>query len=163
MNRPEPTPANIDLLRRTMDKTGTNANKLAKELGRDSSYIYNLLSGKKRSIAARDALKLERLLRLPSGALFDNAVHREERSKASVKKSTVEIDLSRSVAQRLAREATLLGVTPEDLVKVWIGEKMRSIDVENRLANPRRSVKTAQMPPDLRDLAIEALDQPYDR
>lgn len=161
MNRPRPTNANVGVLRRAMDKIGTNANQLAKELGRDSSYIYNLLNGKKKSIAAGDALKLERLLQLSSGALFDTARQQDNGPRRSTKTFSIHVDLSPPVAQRLEREAKLLGVKPDDLIKVWIGEKLRSIDVAGRSSDPRRSVRTSAMSSDLRELALEALDQPY--
>lgn len=161
MSKARAAKADIGLLRRAMDKTGTNANRLARELGRDSSYIYNLLNGKKKSIAAGDALKLEQLLRLASGALFNGAAQ-DGAPKHSTKSSKVEIELSRPVARRLEQEAILLGVTLENLIKVWIGDKVRSIDVAARSGDPRRSIETSEMSTELRDLALEALDQPYE-
>lgn len=61
--------AMIKALRSAMRDAGTNPNRLAKDLGRDGSYIYNLLSGKKRSIAAGDMAELERVVGLPPGGL----------------------------------------------------------------------------------------------
>jgi plasmid maintenance system antidote protein VapI len=161
MGKPRQTDPDVGLLREAMDRLGTNPNQLAKQLGRDSSYVYNLLNGKKKSIAAGDALKLERLLHLSAGSLFGLAQQTEERSGAA-EKTGVYVDFSASVARRLDREALRLGVKREDLIKVWVDEKMRSVDRSDHVADPRRSIKTDRMPSDLRELALEALDKPYE-
>ena len=89
--------AMVSKLRRAMQDAGTNANDLAKRLGRDSSYIYNLLSGKKRSLGAGDMSALERLLELPPGALSNYLVPRANPPKpkqrsASPKSATFDRD-----------------------------------------------------------------------
>lgn len=181
----------ISALNSAMREAGTNANRLAKELGRDSSYVYNLLHGKKKSVGAGDLAAIERKLGISAGGLsqlmerytgnipttVNASMHRGRRASVEFRASTqdvkqkgaprarmlrVSIDFPEGIARRLDREAQRLGVESADLIKVWVDEKMRSLAMADRAADPRRSLATAQMPIELRDLALEALDRPYE-